>query len=55
MTWSLMKGKKPSVLGLGFGEKVAYMKANGDKMNKLKSKWGMGIFVGVDPEGHWGP
>ena len=47
VAYKRIKGKKPTVLGLEFGEKLAYMKAKGNKLNKLKSKWGMGIFVGV--------
>ena len=50
MGWWLMRGleeKSRQFWVLEFGEKLAYMKAKGDKLNKLKSKWGMGIFVGV--------
>ena len=42
-----VRGKKPTVLGLEFGEKLAYMKAKGDKFSKLKSRRGMGLFLGV--------
>ena len=34
-------------MALEFGEKTVYMKARGDKLNKLKARWGVGIFVGV--------
>ena len=35
VAYERIKGKKPTVLGLEFGEKLAYMKAKGDKLNKL--------------------
>ena len=43
VAYERIRGKKPTVLGLEFGEKLAYMKATGDKLNKLKSRWGLGI------------
>jgi hypothetical protein len=47
VAYERIKGKKPTVLGLEFGEKLAYMKERGNKLSKLKSRWGLGIFVGV--------
>jgi hypothetical protein len=41
------KGKKASVLGLEFGEKLLYKVKTGDKMQKINSRWELGIFVGV--------
>ena len=41
------RGKKATVVGLEFGEKVLWRKAKGDKMAKLRSRWAYGIFVGV--------
>ena len=40
------KGKKPSTIAIEFGEKLLCMKKRGDKLNKIKSRWGFGIFVG---------
>ena len=40
------KGKKPSTVAIEFGEKLLYMKKRGDKLSKIKSRWGFGIFVG---------
>ena len=41
------KGKKPSVMGVEFGEKLLYMKKMGDKLQKIRPRWSFGIFVGV--------
>ena len=41
------KGKKPTVLGLEFGEKVLYKMKAGAKMGKIEDRWKHGIFVGV--------
>ena len=41
------KGKKATLVGIEFGEKVLWRKKKGDKMAKLRSKWGYGIFLGV--------
>ena len=42
------KGKRAQVLGLEFGEKVLWkFSAAGPKMEKLKARWGYGLFVGV--------
>ena len=42
-----IKGKKPTVLGLEFGEKVLFKKNKGLKMEKINEKFEYGIFVGV--------
>ena len=41
------KGKKPTVLGIEFGEKVLYKVKPSQKMEKINSRWEYGIFVGV--------
>ena len=43
-----VKGKKPSVLGIEFGEEV-YWKRHLDKkrLEKLNSRWEEGVFVGI--------
>ena len=41
------RGKKATVVGLEFGEKLLWRKKKGDKMAKLRSRWAYGIFVGV--------
>ena len=41
------RGKKATVVGLEFGEKVLWRKKKGDKAAKLRSRWAYGIFVGV--------
>ena len=42
-----LKGKKPTVLGVEFGEKVLYKIKGGQKLQKLEPRWRHGIFVGV--------
>ena len=42
-----VKGKKPSVMGVEFGEKLLYKIPMGNKMEKINSRWEYGIFVGV--------
>ena len=42
-----MKGKKPTVLGIEFGEKVLYKVKLGGKLEKLNARWAYGIFVGI--------
>ena len=42
-----LRGKKPTVLGLEFGEKVLYKRKIGAKLEKLNPRWDYGIFVGV--------
>eukprot|EP00973_Karenia_brevis_P022677 3121816-Karenia_brevis.AAC.1 len=41
-----VKGKKPTVVGIEFGEKVLYMRSKGSKMEKIKPRMEYGIFVG---------
>ena len=41
------RGKKATVVGLEFGEKVLWRKNKANKMAKLRSRWAYGIFVGV--------
>eukprot|EP00973_Karenia_brevis_P034012 4693077-Karenia_brevis.AAC.1 len=43
-----VKGKKPTVVGIEFGEKVLYRRPTGAKMEKLKSKFECGVVVGVN-------
>ena len=42
-----VKGKKPTVLGIEFGEKVLYTIQEGPKMAKTEARWEHGIFVGI--------
>lgn len=42
-----MKGKKPTILGVEFGEKIMYKVRIGAKLEKMNSQWEHGIFVGV--------
>ena len=42
-----MKGKKATVLGIEFGEKLLYKKKKWPKLEKMKSRWEKGIFVGI--------
>ena len=41
------KGKKATVLGLEFGEKLLYKLKEDGKQAKIRSRWDHGIFVGV--------
>jgi len=41
------KGKKATVLGIEFGEKLMWMKRTKEKMEKINPRWEYGIFVGV--------
>jgi hypothetical protein len=41
------KGKKPTVLGIEFGEKVLFKLKPAQKMEKINPRWEYGIFVGV--------
>ena len=45
-----VKGKKSTVLGLEFGEKVLYKQKSEAKAAKIRSSWDYGIFVGVRPK-----
>ena len=42
-----VKGKKPTILGVEFGEKVLFKRKLGSKMEKINARWDYGIFVGV--------
>jgi hypothetical protein len=42
-----IKGKVPTVMGLEFGEKVYFKKKHGNKLEKIKARWELGVFVGV--------
>ena len=41
------RGKRATVIGLEFGEKILWRKKKGDRMAKLRSRWSFGIFLGV--------
>ena len=41
------KGKKPTVIGVEFGEKLLFRRRTGQKMEKMNERWQYGIFVGV--------
>lgn len=41
------KGKRASVLGVEFGEKLLYKVRRKDKMAKIEARWDPGIFVGI--------
>ena len=41
------KGKKPTVLGVEFGERLLYKVKPTAKLEKINSRWEFGIFVGV--------
>jgi hypothetical protein len=41
------RGKRPTVLGLEFGEKVLFKLKLGAKMEKINPRWDFGIFVGI--------
>ena len=41
------RGKKATVLGIEFGEKLLWKKKQKDKMEKINTRWEYGIFVGV--------
>ena len=42
-----IKGKKPTNMGIEFGEKVLYKVMRGPKLEKINARWEYGIFVGV--------
>ena len=42
-----VKGKKPTVLGIEFGEKILYKVKLGSKLEKLNARWGEGVIVGI--------
>ena len=41
------RGKKATVVGLEFGEKLLWRKKKGDKAAKLRSRWAYGVFLGA--------
>ena len=41
------KGKRATVLGIEFGEKLLYKVRPKDKQEKINTRWEYGIFVGV--------
>ena len=41
------KGKKATVVGLEFGEKVLWKKVGGSRAEKFRGRWDFGIFIGV--------
>ena len=41
------KGKKATVLGIEFGEKVMWKRKSKNRLEKLEPRWEFGIFVGV--------
>ncbi len=42
-----IKGKRATVLGIEFGEKLLYKVKRKEKMAKIESRWEYGISVGV--------
>ena len=42
-----VKGKKPTMLGIEFGEMVMYKLKKGPKMEKINTRWESGVFVGI--------
>ncbi len=42
-----IRGKKPTILGLEFGEKLLYKVKRGSKLEKINERWEYGIFLGV--------
>ncbi len=47
MGYERVKGKKCTVLGLEFGEKLLYKVKPKDKLEKINARWEYGIFVGI--------
>ena len=48
VAYERIKGKKPSIIGIEFGEKVFYKtKPDKNKLQKINARWDYGIFVGV--------
>eukprot|EP00973_Karenia_brevis_P050521 7013683-Karenia_brevis.AAC.1 len=46
VVYEIVKGKKPTLVGIEFREKLLYRRALGAKTEKIKSRWKYGIFVG---------
>jgi hypothetical protein len=47
-----VKGKRPTTLGVEFGEKACWKRSLGNVEQKLNTRWGKGIFVGVIRTSH---
>ena len=47
VAYQRLRGKKPSVFGLEFGEKCFYQFKGGPKKAKMRPRYGEGIFIGV--------
>ena len=47
VAYERIKGKKTTVLGIEFAEKVLFKMKKGTKLEKINSRWDYGIFVGV--------
>ena len=47
VAYERVRGKKPTVLGLEFGEKVLYKVRMRNKFEKIRPRWEFGIFVGI--------
>jgi hypothetical protein len=52
VAYERVKGKRPTVLGVEFGEKVFWKRRLGNVKQKLNSRWEKGIFVGVSRSSH---
>eukprot|EP00973_Karenia_brevis_P021536 2959692-Karenia_brevis.AAC.1 len=46
VAYERVHGKRPTVVGIEFGEKVLYMRSTEVKLEKIKSRWEYGIVVG---------
>ena len=47
VAYERIKGKKPTILGVEFGEKVMYKVKLGAKLERIHARWEYGIFVGI--------
>ena len=47
VAYERVKGKKPTLLGVEFGEKLFYKVKLNSKLEKMNTRWEYGIFVGV--------
>ena len=47
VAYERIKGKKPTIMGLEFGEKVFYNIKHKQKLQKINTRWDYEIFVGV--------
>ena len=47
VSYERIKGKKPTIMGVEFGEKVLFKRRRGRKLEKLNERWQYGIMVGV--------